>query len=187
MRYILQGIPVDENNIAVDFFKKRGYYAEWESTNMCLSLVNFDKNALTIPPTPETIDFRFTDYSDETDKSALLKAVRDAETNWVNIFETCVDPVMLAMLGGKIIGFQILSPNGGRFLPNENVGCIGCVGVIHETRKKGIGLRMVAEGADWLKRNGCLSIELRYVELVEWYKKIGFYTTGKQWMGEKCL
>jgi len=181
-RYLLQGVPVDAHNSAVSFFQKHGYRAAWESANMRLSLAAFDKAALTIPTPRETIDYRF---AGEMDRSALRKAVADAHPSWGHIFESCVDPVMLAMSNGKIVGFQILSPNGAHFLPNEKVGSIGCVGVVHEYRKRGIGSRMVAEGADWLKQNGCASIELRYVAIVAWYEKMGFSVAGWQWMGEK--
>ncbi len=30
-------------------------------------------------------------------------------------------------------------------------------------------------------------IELRYVELESWYRKLGFQTVAWQWMGEKKL
>jgi len=186
-RYLLQGVPVDAHNSVVDFFQKRGYRAAWESANMRLSLAAFDKAALTIPTPREAIDYRFADYADEADRSALRSAVADAHPSWGHIFESCVDPVMLATSNGKVVGFQILSPNGAHFLPNEKVGSIGCVGVVHEYRKRGIGLRMVAEGADWLKQNGCVSIELRYVAIVAWYEKMGFSVAGMQWMGEKQI
>jgi len=46
---------------------------------------------------------------------------------------------------------------------------------------------MVIQGAQWLKNQGCYSIELRYVELVDLYKKIGFVPIAHQWMGKKIL
>ena len=42
-------------------------------------------------------------------------------------------------------------------------------------------------GAEWLKSRGCTGVELRYVELVNWYRRIGFTVTRRQWMGEKAL
>lgn len=94
----------------------------------------------------------------------------------------------MAIYNEKIVGFEILSPNGSRFvLPDQKVGCLGCVGTIHEMRELGIGRQMVVFGAEWLKNQGCTAVELRYVELVEWYKKIGFIVTRHQWMGEKKI
>jgi len=180
--YLLQGVPNDAFSF-VSFFKNRGYMASWESINMSLSLDNFDPGALDIPQIPDTVIFRFAGASD---KSALLNAVRDAQAPWLPVFESCADPVLLAVRDGEIAGFEILSPNGGRFSPpGQKTGCIGCVGVVRRARNLGIGRRMVAAGAQRLKDEGCSAIELRYVELVDWYKKIGFTVTRRQWMGKK--
>lgn len=181
-RYILQGVP-DDNFSAVGFFKNKGYTAQWTSVNMSLDLADFSLNKLAIPPCPADVVFRF---AKEGEKEAVLKAVDDAQAGWHCIFENCADPVFVAEWGGEIAGFEILSPQGGRFVPaGETVGCVGCVGVIHKARNKGIGMQMVAHGIEWLKAMGCTSIELRYVHLVDWYKKLGFKVIRHQWMGEK--
>jgi ribosomal protein S18 acetylase RimI-like enzyme len=183
--YILQGVP-NENPEVVRFFKKHGYEAEWTSVNMTIKLAEFDLNKLEIPPLPENISFRF---AEDADKPALLAAVEDADSdyggsNWVSIFKDCDDPVMLAVRGEEILGFQILTTES---VFVENGGDIACVGVIHSARKLGIGRHMVARGMQWLKEQGCEFIELRYVELVDWYNKLGFYVECEQWMGEKRL
>ena len=38
-----------------------------------------------------------------------------------------------------------------------------------------------------VKEQGCSSIELLYVALVDWYQKVGFQVNQRQWMGEKIL
>ncbi len=179
---ILQGVPVEGHN-AVDFFEKRGYSAEWTSANMGMFLDTFDADSLKIYPAPEGTEFRI---ARPEEKASVLRAVEDAEPDWVDIFEDCVDPVMIARQGGETVGFLILGR--GRFHPErEAVGSVGCVGVVHSARRKGTGLRMVAEGCRWLKERGYRSVELRYVELVDWYSRIGFEVTGHQWMGGKTL
>jgi len=60
-------------------------------------------------------------------------------------------------------------------------------GVIPSERERGIGRQMVVNGIDWLKSQNCTSIELRYVEIVNWYRKIGFKATRLQWIGEKNI
>jgi ribosomal protein S18 acetylase RimI-like enzyme len=182
--YVLQGVPNDNPDV-VAFFEKRGYEAEWVSVNMAIRLDKFDINALKIPPLPDSIKFRF---AEETEKPALLAAVEDADSAWVYVFEDCADPVMLAVKDSEIIGFQILAEDGAHFNKNKGkIGCIGCVGIVHKARELGIGRRMVAEGMRWLKKRECVSIELRYVALVDWYKKLGFYIEREQWMGEKNI
>lgn len=179
--YLLQGAPATEENIR--FFEKRGYSAGWTSVNMELSLEGFSLESLRIPPAPEGLAYRF---AEPVDMPALLAAVKDAEPSWTGIFETCIDPIFLAELDGQIAGFEILTANGGRFLrPGQQVGCVGCVGVVPTMRERGIGMAMVAQGIQWLKEQGCTLIELRYVWLTGWYGKLGFQTAAKQWMGEK--
>ncbi|MDR0220529.1 MAG: GNAT family N-acetyltransferase [Lachnospiraceae bacterium] len=250
--YLLQGVPMNNNDAAVTFFQKRGYTATWESCNMRLDLTGFDKSKLTIPPKPDSVAFRFADYANETEKTALLTAVMITDPSWEGFYSENDDPVMLAVeggMGGNIVGMQILSPDGALFLPNkggfetrpydvpcappsssgqnagckggfetrpygvhcasppslrENVGCrggfqtrphhpdamngcIACVGTVPAARRRGIALQMVAEGAAWLKEQGCESVELLYVGLEDWYGRVGFVSTGKQWMGEKLL
>jgi beta-N-acetylhexosaminidase len=182
--YLLQGVP-EENEDVITFFKNRGYKAEWTSVNMELLLDRFSRENLDIPSCSELIEFEF---YEETKRDLLLDAVKDAEESWVPIFEDCIDPVMLAMINNEIAGFQILSPEGGRFKSsNEKVGAIGCVGVVPGARERGVGTQLVLNGIEWLKSQNCRTIELLYVELVDWYGKMGFYVTHKQWMGEKKL
>ncbi len=181
--YLLQGVPAVGEN--VPFFEKRGYTASWTSVNMELGLDGFDRNRLTIPPAPAGLEYRF---AEKKDLPALLKAVEAAKEGWVDVFAGCKDPVFLAIMDGKIAGFEVLASDGGRFLrPGQQVGCVGCVGVIPEQREQGIGMDMVAQGIQWLKEQGCTLIELRYVWLDKWYDKLGFQTVAHQWMGEKTL
>jgi len=187
--YVFQGVPA-ENPASVSFFEKRGYSAEWTSVNMGIRLADFDASVLNIPPKPDSVTFRF---AEDADKPELLKAVEDADSdysgsNWVRIFKDCEAPVMLAVQNNEIMGFQILDTDGTRFsMAGEKVAAIGCVGVIHKARELGIGRRMVVEGMEWLREQGSTFVELLYVEIVDWYKKLGFYVTGEQWMGEKIF
>jgi len=181
--YLLQGVP-ESNTVAVHFFEKCGYTASWTSVNMKLDLKNFYYNSLKIPVLSSDISFR---YAEPSDMNALLASVDNTQHEWHNIFTTCTDPVLLAVesVSNCIVGFEILSFNGGRFI--KNADCIGYVGAITSARNKGIGCQMVAKGAEIFKSHGLKSIELRYVALVDWYKALGFEITNSQWMGEKLI
>lgn len=48
--YLFQGVP---EGPVVDFFRERGYRAQWSSVNMSLSLGGFSLEKLDIPPRPE--------------------------------------------------------------------------------------------------------------------------------------
>lgn len=181
-RYIFQGVP-EENPGTVDFFKHHGYTADWSSVNMRLDLREFDPAKLTIHQCPTDVSFR---YAEDGDTDELLKAVSEVNKNWVKYFLRGSDPVLLAVRGGRIIGFEFVSAKDVRFeFAGEKSGSVGCVGVVPSARRHGIGLQMVAQGLARLKEDGCTSSELLYVALVDWYSQLGFKTMHTQWMGRK--
>jgi ribosomal protein S18 acetylase RimI-like enzyme len=182
---LLQGVP-DTDEGAVPFFQRRGYSADWTSVNMALPLADFDPQSLRIPAAPQGLAFRF---AQAEDLPTLLRAVESAQPCWLEIFRRLGDaPVLLAEENGELLGFECLDPRGGLFVTGgTQVGSIGCVGVIPAARKRGVGRAMVAHGAAWLKAQGCAWTELRFVELVDWYRAIGFEVTGRQWMGRRPL
>jgi beta-N-acetylhexosaminidase len=178
--YIFQGVPLDLGSIG--FFEKYGYRASETTMNMGLLLADFDYAELALPEFDD-VTFRL---ALEADKEALDIAVEDAEPSWLPYFAGFEDPVLLAMSGDKIIGFQIIDAYGARFRREKDIiGCIGCVGVIREARERGIGRRMVAEGICWLKEQGCVKIELLYVGMEGWYERLGFQPISYLWMGRK--
>lgn len=182
--YLLQGVPLG-NPEAVPFFEHRGYSAEWTSVNMLLSLHGYDPKAFPIPPAPQGLTFRLLE---EHDTPQLLEAVENAQHYWLDCFYDYHGLVLAAELNGKIVGFEMVDPEGGRFIPSsEKVGSIGCVGVVKVAREKGIGMQMVLEGIKWLQSQGSGSVELLYVALVDWYQKLGFQVNQSQWMGQKTL
>ena len=181
--YLLQGVP-EENEGAVDFFKKHGYTADFTSVNMKLKMGDYCPQRLNIPQCGEAT-FR---VAAANELPAVREAVSKVAEDWVCYFGEDGEDCLVAEKDGEIVGFELLSADGGLFKkPHEKLGSIGCVGVIPEARKQGVGLRMVMAGADMLKKQGCTGIELRYVELVDWYGKLGFTADKRMWMGEKAL
>lgn len=183
--YLLQGVPDTDGN-AVQFFQRRGYSADWTSVNMALPLEGFDPQGLRIPAAPAGLSFRL---ARADDRPALLRAVEAANSGWLGIFQRLPGdaPVLLAEENGEILGFEILGRDGFFATAGARAGSIGCVGVIPTARKRGVGRSMVVYGAAWLREQGRESVELRFVELVDWYRAIGFEVTGRQWMGNKRL
>ncbi|MBQ8287325.1 MAG: GNAT family N-acetyltransferase [Clostridia bacterium] len=180
--YLFQGVPADEPS-AQRFFEHRGYSAQWVSANMALQTAEYDPVRFPIPPAPRGLQFRI---ATEEDRPSVLQAVADVHENWVRYYKSCTDPIILAILDGKIVGFEIVEADGGIFGNAEcKVGAFGCVGVIQSARERGIGRQMVARAIEWLKSQGCDTIHLRYVELVDWYGRLGFRIVGQQWMEEK--
>ena len=182
--YLFQGVP-EEKPGAVEFFQKRGYQAAWSSVNMRLDLAGYEPGQVDIPPVPEGIAFRLLETGEEP---ALLAAVEDAQPAWLEFYQGCPSPILVAAEQGRLVGFAMVPPEGGRFLGDvEKPGSLECVGVVKSHRNRGIGMGMVLAGIRWLKEQGCGSIELRYVALEDWYHKVGFCTFQRMWMGEKNL
>lgn len=184
---LLQGVPCDnDEESSVPFFEKRGYDAEWTSVNMGLTLNEKSVSKLKETPRPDGITYRF---ADDNDREKLLAAVKDAQEDWLPIFEENKDaPVLLAVCGDEIAGFEMVEEYGGMFFSdNEKHSMIGCVGVTHKYRRRGIGLAMTAEGSLSLYEKNCKDIQLLYVERVAWYNKLGYEVTSRQWMGRKKI
>lgn len=184
---LFQGVPCDEDEeSSVPFFEKRGYSADWTSVNMELTLNEKSVSKLKETPRPDGITYRF---ADDTDREKLLAAVKDAQEDWLPIFEENKNaPVLLAVCGDEIAGFEMVEEEGGMFFSdNEKHGMIGCVGVTHKYRRRGIGLAMTAEGSLSLYEKSCKDIQLLYVERVAWYNKLGYEVTSRQWMGRKKI
>lgn len=184
---LFQGVPCDnDEESSVPFFEKRGYSADFTSVNMGLELNEKAVEKLKEIPRPDGIIYRF---ADDTDREKLLAAVKDAQEDWLPIFEENKNaPVLLAVFGDEIAGFEMVEEDGGMFFSdNEKHGMIGCVGVTHKYRRRGIGLAMTAEGSLSLYEKNCKDIQLLYVERVAWYNKLGYEVTSRQWMGRKKL
>ena len=182
---LFQGVPCDNGEeSSVPFFEKRGYNADFTSVNMGLTLNEKSVQKLKEIPRPDGVTYRF---ADDNDREKLLAAVKVAQADWLPIFEENSDaPVLLAVCGDEIAGFEMVEEYGGMFFSdNEKHGMIGCVGVTHKYRRRGIGLAMTAEGSLSLYEKNCKDIQLLYVERVAWYNKLGYEVTSRQWMGRK--
>lgn len=184
---LCQGVPCDiDEESSVPFFEKQGYTAEWTSVNMGLQLSDKTASILGSTPRPDGIAYRF---ATANDREKLLSAVKDAQEDWLSIFRKNMDtPVLLAVCGDEIAGFEMVEEDGGMFFSDTaKHGMIGCVGVTHKYRRRGIGLAMTAEGSLSLYKRDCKDIQLLYVERIAWYNKLGYEVTSRQWMGRKKI
>lgn len=186
---IYQGAPINGDNMS--FFEKRGYRGDEITVNMAAELDDFDVSKLPIYPAPEYIRFR---YEAPGEHEKLLAAVNEVEPNWVQYFsepeEDNPEKALIAedMRNGNIAGFVISEPGGASFEHSGlKTSAMGCVGVVPEYRRAGIGLRMVADGMRRMKEQGEQAVELKYIVLVDWYSRLGLKVCSRQWMAEKKL
>jgi ribosomal protein S18 acetylase RimI-like enzyme len=175
-RSALQGAP--ELYGGKEFFAKNNYEPDWLTVNMAMDLADFDVDKLNLPPVESNIIFRM---AEESDKDALLLAVKENTDFWYDIYiDTPMREVLLALCNGEILGYLQINPGERHFVkPGAQ---IGCVGVTKNARRRGVGRRLVAEGMQKLKLSGEQSVELLYIELVDWYRRLGLEVTDRQYI-----
>lgn len=173
------------NDMRNRFFEREGYTAANGCIEMKMSLADFDFDKLDIPVCPENVSFG---YIGEEEKEELYAAVRAVNPEWT-VFFTFESPVYTAKLDGKIAGFCIVDEDADTIISNgeNNVGVIGCVGVVPEMRRNGIGLAMVANATQDIKNKGCDDSFIHYTYLDWWYGRLGYKTFLRYWFGEKDL
>ena len=187
--FIGEVVPTDLPDYASatlnSFFGHRGYRSESGCMEMKMPSENFDPSKLDIPPCPDGVSFV---TAESGDIESLRRAVRSVDPEWVQYF-TAESPVLIAKLDGETAGFCIIDENADTVITSgeNNVGSIGCVGVVPQMRKKGIGLAMVAEAVRRLKQNGCTDVFIHYTYLDWWYGRLGFKTFLRYSFSEKIF
>ncbi len=149
------------------FFSKRGYTLSGDYTEMELPLADFEVPQYDIP---QNTEFRF--YNGDIE--ALRAAVAEVDEEWVQYFED--DGCFFCCFeNGELASFCIIGDNERCLLSDgsSKTGSIGCVGTVPKFRRRGLGLQMVALGADWLKARGCDNVFIHYTHLYNWYGKLG--------------
>ncbi len=167
------------------FFEREGYTAANGCIEMKMKLSDFNYDTLDIPACPDDVTFG---YIGEEDKESLYKAVNKVNPEWLEYF-TFSSPIYAAKRNGEIAGFCIVDLNADTIISNgsNNVGMIGCVGVIPEMRRNGIGLAMVANATRDIKSKGCDDAFIHYTYLDWWYGRLGYKTFLRYWFGKKDL
>ncbi|MDF2941498.1 MAG: hypothetical protein K0S01_356 [Herbinix sp.] len=184
--YLFQGVPMGTEEKTHLFFEKRGYRSDGISVNMTMRLNDFSINTIQMPKAPDTVLFR---YATAEDKAKLLPAVAEVEAEWVKYYEHSEEPILIAVEGSDVLGFEIISANMDTFYSDERdtIGAVGCVGVVPQVRKRGIGLQLVALGIEVLKKNDCDEVFIGYTYYENWYALLGHKTSERFWMGYKNI
>ncbi len=173
------------NNMQNRFFEREGYSAKNGCIEMRMKLNDFDYKNLNIPKCPENVTFG---YLTDADKDDLISAVAKVDPAWIEYFGYG-SPVFAAKSDGKIAGFCIVDENAETIMSTgeNNVGVIGCVGVVPDMRRNGIGLEMVAQAMLDVRNKGCDEIFIHFTYLDWWYGRLGYKTFLRYWFGEKEL
>lgn len=176
--------PEDQwNDMRCFFFENRGYKASNGCIEMKTALSDFSGEKM--PEFPDDVVFG---YCSEDRREELYEAVKKVNPDWIEYFEYG-SPVFTAERDGKIAGFCIVDVNADTVISTakNNVAMIGCVGVVPEQRRHGIGLAMVAKAMLDVKDKGCDEVFIHYTYLDWWYGRLGFKTFLHYWFGKKKL
>ncbi|MBE6888614.1 MAG: GNAT family N-acetyltransferase [Ruminococcaceae bacterium] len=150
-----------------EFFAKRGYTLGGSFCEMELPLDGFTAPNAELP---QNVDFRFFDG----DIKVIRSAVEEVDNEWVQYFNAD-GRFFCCYADGELASFCIIDEDVRCALSDENsqIGSIGCVGTVPKFRRMGLGLHMVALGAQWLKTHGCNKVFIHYTHLDKWYGKLG--------------
>lgn len=152
---------------SAEFFAKRGYTLVGSFCEMELSL-----NGFTVPSAKLTHNaaFRFFDG----DIGIIRSAVKEVDADWVQYFNED-GQFFCCFADGELASFCIIDEDVSCALSDgaSKIGSIGCVGTVPKFRRAGLGLHMVALGAQWLNARGCDKVFIHYTHLDKWYGKLG--------------
>ena len=184
------------NDIASNFFEKRGYIHSWGKYNcfdMKMKLSNFKQNDYFVGDTINNIYYRWATLDDLED---IIKCADDAcqyqEEKFSKYYEDknlyndnnnqCV---LVALKNNKIIGALIVSIE----TEEKNLGCVGCTCVPFKEIHQKIGTNMVKLGTKYLRDIGLkdASLSYTYSGLDKLYGASGYEISCYYMMGEKKI
>ena len=145
---------------------------------MALALDGFSADALQIP-VPAGVRFGF--Y--EGDLEAFRRLVARVDDGWPGLY-TERDRVYCGFDGDSVASFCMIEDMGVH--AGLRFGGPGCVGTLPEYRRRGIGLRMVQNATEILRREGYDISYIHYTGVAGWYARLG-YRTVLRWNGRGFL
>lgn len=112
--------------------------------------------------------------------SKLKKEIEKVDPQWTRFFDEG-DRIYCGYIDGKTASFCIIGDMGTYDIGGGKikVGGPGCVGTLPEYRDRGIGLTMVKNATDILKKEGYDYSYIHYTYLAPWYEKLGYKTLIK--------
>lgn len=206
--YLMPGVPTSEkvvpsvhenldslvNDVASNFFKRRGYIHSWGECNcfdMRMSLSKFIKEENSIGDTINGIYYRWATIDDldgiiecsdnacQYQDEKFSRYYRNLDLYDINNNQR----VLVAVKNNKIVGTLIVSIE----TEGKDLGSVGCTCVSFNETHQGIGTNLVRLGTKYLKdiglSNACLSYT--YTGLDKLYGDSGYEISTYYFMGEK--
>ncbi|KAK2783461.1 hypothetical protein FQN53_009224 [Emmonsiellopsis sp. PD_33] len=185
------GVPLDIKKESQAFFTHRGFcvHPGPSARDYFVDLKTYEAPAMILERAAKAgIKFMPWEKDQYGECMARQKELFGTDDVWIGAFERLAQAeqhsqVMVAIdSSGKQVGWTLmLGPGVGlsndlAFPPllGDNTGQIGCVGVHHDVRRKGVGLALIATAALDLQKRGVEFIFIDWVNLVNWYEQAGF-------------
>lgn len=131
-----------------------------------MDLHTYDPDAVEVP-CPANITFGV--Y--EGDFEELQRTVLEIDDSWDGIFQPDT-PVYAAYDGDKLVGLCILEDFGT--YEGYKIGGPGCIGVLDEYRRQGIGLKLVQKSSGVLKERGYDLGYIHYTSFAKLFSRVGY-------------
>lgn len=136
---------------------------------MLLKLDNFDVNVY--KKKLDSVSFGFYNGS----ISELKQAVQKVDKDWADYFNEN-SRVYCGFVDGKIASFCMIDDMGSHTVNGQllKIGGPGCVGTLPEYRSKGIGLTMVKNATEMLKKEDFDFSYIHFTDVEQWYARLGY-------------
>lgn len=208
--YLMPGVPTSKrynpsvnekldplmNDIASNFFEKRGYVHSWGKYNcfdMKLKLSEFNQNEYSVGDTINDIYYRWATI-DDLEKIIICAddACQFQDEKFSKYYKNSAlynennnQRVLVAIKDDKIVGTIIVSIE----TEGKDLGCVGCTCVLYKETNQKIGTNMVKLGTKYLKDIGLKNASLSYTYsgLDKLYGTSGYEISTYYFMGEKKI
>ena len=208
--YLMPGVPTSKrynpsvnekldplmNDIASNFFEKRGYVHSWGKYNcfdMKLKLSEFNQNEYSVGDTINDIYYRWATI-DDLEKIIICAddACQFQDEKFSKYYKNSAlynennnQRVLVAIKDDKIVGTIIVSIE----TEGKDLGCVGCTCVLYKETHQKIGTNMVKLGTKYLKDIGLKNASLSYTYsgLDKLYGTSGYEISTYYFMGEKKI
>ena len=208
--YLMPGVPTSKkynpsvhekldpavNDIASNFFEKRGYIHSWGKYNcfdMKLRLLDFNQNEYSVGDTINNVYYR---WAKDSDLEEIIECADDAcqfqDGKFAKYYnnkdlykEDNNQKVLIAIKDNKIVGALIVSIE----TEGKELGCVGCTCVSYKETHQKIGTNLVKLGTKYLKDIGLKNASLSYTYsgLDVLYGASGYEISTYYFMGEKKI
>lgn len=195
--YFWPGIPTNLPNL-IKFFTENGWEFTEDSYDLVRSTVNYQTPAFVF----ERLDNIKIKTVQAQDISSVISFEQKNFPEWLWAYQHKIELNDLSDIffaedqSHNIVGTVFIFSSASQSakenqiwkqLLGDDMGGIGCLGVRHDARQKGVGLALAAYATEQLSTRKVGNIYVDYTWLVDWYGKLGYKVWRQYKMSWKQL